>query len=215
MINQDAHHSHAVYLDLEWTCWNAPPPPGMQPEIIEVGIVEMDLVTLSITKEASYFVRPRRWEISPECTKLTGITTEDIRKAKPLDEVLVLLTKQFQPATKPCCAWGDDFSVIARKCTSLGLISPFRRSIDLSKIFQGAFVTKDQASLVAAIQMLGLEFDGIPHGALPDARNTAYLHASILRRMRREPDPAAAPAAELNEVSSLSPFAQKLSDCLK
>jgi inhibitor of KinA sporulation pathway (predicted exonuclease) len=187
----------------------------MQQEIIEIGIVEMDLVTLNITQEASYFVRPRRWEISPMCTKLTGITNEDIRKAKPLDEVLSVLTKRFRPANKPCCTWGDDVSVIARTCTSLGLVSPFRRPIDLSKVFQGAFVTKEQLSLGGAIQMLEMEFDGVPHGALPDARNTARLHASILRRMRREPDPVPSPAVERNEVVSLSPFAQKLSECLK
>jgi inhibitor of KinA sporulation pathway (predicted exonuclease) len=187
----------------------------MQQEIIEIGIVEMDLLTLNITEEASYFVRPRRWEISPKCTELTGITTEDIRKAKPLDEVLATLTKKFRPATKPCCTWGDDVTVISRTCTSLGFISPFRRPIDLSKVFQGAFVTKDQLSLGRAIQMLEMEFDGVPHGALPDARNTARLHASILRRIRREPDPIPSPVVERNEVVSLSDFAQKLSESLK
>jgi inhibitor of KinA sporulation pathway (predicted exonuclease) len=215
MSTDDIHHTHALYLDLELTCWDAPPPPGMQQEIIEIGIVEIDLVTLSITQEASYFVRPRRWEISHKCTMLTGITSEDIRKAKPLDEVLALIAERFRPANKPCCAWGDDVSVISRTCTSLGLVSPFRRPIDLSKVFQGAFVTKEQLSLGGAIQMMEMEFDGIPHGALPDARNTARLHASILRRMRREPDPVPSPAAERNEVVSLSPFAQKLSDSLK
>jgi inhibitor of KinA sporulation pathway (predicted exonuclease) len=74
-------HAHALYLDLEWTCWDAPPPPGMRQEIIEIGIVEMDLLTLAVTEEASYFIRPRRWEISPMCTRLTGITSEDISKA--------------------------------------------------------------------------------------------------------------------------------------
>lgn len=214
MAVDNVHHTHALYLDLEWTCWNAPPPPGMQQEIIEIGIVEMDLLTLNITQEASYFVRPRRWEISPKCTRLTGITTEDIQKAKPLDEVLSVLTKKFRPANKPCCTWGDDVSVIARTCASLGLVSPFRRPIDLSKVFQGLFATKDQLSLGRAIQMLEMEFVGIPHGALPDARNAARLHSSILRRMRREPDPVS-PPVERNEVVSLSPFAQKLSACLK
>ena len=47
----------------------------------------MDLSKLKILDEASYFVRPRRWEISKKCAKLTGITDEDIRSAKPLAEV--------------------------------------------------------------------------------------------------------------------------------
>jgi len=215
MTLDGVHHTNALYLDLEWTCWNVPQPPGMQQEIIEIGIVEMDLITLDITQEAAYFVRPRRWEISPKCSALTGITNEDIRTAKPLGEVLAAVTKKFQPADKHCCTWGDDVSVIDRTCTSQGLVSPFRRPIDLCKVFQGVFATKNQLSLGGAIQMLGLEFDGEPHGALPDARNTARLHASILYRMRREPEPVPSPTIEKIEVVSLSPFAQKLVDCLK
>ncbi len=105
--------------------------------------------------------------------------------------------------------------MISKICTSLGLVSPFRRPIDLSKVFQGAFTTKDQVSLSAALQMLDLKFDGIAHGALPDAKNTARIHASILRRMRRELDPVPLQVIERTEVASLSPFAQKLRDCLE
>jgi inhibitor of KinA sporulation pathway (predicted exonuclease) len=126
-----------------------------------------------------------------------------------------VLSEKFNPANKPCFTWGDDVSVMARTCKSLGLVSPFRRPIDLAKIFNGVFATKEQTSLGKAIQMLGLEFDGVPHGALPDARNTAHVHASVLRRMRREPDPVASPVGVRVETVSLSPFAQKLSQCLK
>jgi len=84
---EDRHHKHAIYLDLEWTCWNTVPPAGMKQEIIEVGIVAMDLANLKLLDEASYFVRPRRWEISQKCTMITGITDQDIRSAKPLGEV--------------------------------------------------------------------------------------------------------------------------------
>jgi inhibitor of KinA sporulation pathway (predicted exonuclease) len=215
MSSSDMQHPQALYLDLEWTCWNFPPPPGMKPEIIEIGIAEMDLSTLIITQEAGYFVRPRRWEISAQCTKLTGITDGDIRKAKPLEEVLAVLTRKFQPANKACCTWGDDVAVMARACRSMGLNSPFRYAIDLSKVFQGVFAAREHASLGSAIQVLGMEFDGLPHGALPDARNTARLHAAILRRMRREPDPAPTLISEREEFVSLSPFAEKLAESLK
>jgi hypothetical protein len=54
-----------------------------------------------------------------------------------------------------------------------------------------------------------------PHGALSDARNTAHVHASILRRMRGEADTTLVPPAKRDEAVSLSPFAQKLSESLK
>src|ERR1700734_1549131 len=97
MTLEDRHHKHAIYLDLEWTCWNTVPPAGMKEEIIEVGIVAMDLANLKLIDQASYFVRPKRWEISQKCTTLTGITDQDIRTAKPLGEVVGALTKRFQP----------------------------------------------------------------------------------------------------------------------
>ena len=214
MIAIDMDQTTALYLDLEWTCWDSLPPLGMQSEIIEIGLVEMNLGTLDIIQEGTYFVRPRRWEISLKCANLTGITADDIRRAPPLSEVLGVLTKKFEPQKKPCCTWGDDVSMIAKTCQGLGLISPFRRPIDLAKVFHGAFATKEQKSLGAAIKMLDLEFDGVPHGALSDARNTARVHACILRRMRRDPEPPQTKVIKRNEIASLSPFAQKLGECL-
>lgn len=212
MIAANVFHTTALYLDLEWTCWDAPPPLGMRPEIIEIGIVEMDLDTLTCIQESAYFVRPRRWEISLMCTNLTGITAGDVQSAAPVGDVLATLTEKFEPQRKPCCTWGDDVSVMAQTCRNLGLVSPFRRPIDLARVFQGAFALIEQKSLSAAILMLGLEFDGVPHGALPDARNTALIHASMLRRMRREPDPPPPETFNRHENAQLSPFAQKLRD---
>jgi len=60
MLDETMRHTRALYIDLESTCWNRMPPPGMTPEIIEIGIVELDLIGLRITQEAAYFVRPRR-----------------------------------------------------------------------------------------------------------------------------------------------------------
>jgi|SRR6185312_14165903 len=208
------HYTHAIYLDLEWTCWNTTPPPGMKQEIIEIGIVAMDLNDYKILDGASYFVRPRRWEISLKCTNLTGITDEDIRRARPFAEVLGTLTKRFHPNGKPCCTWGEDVPVLARACSFVGLLSPFGRPIDLSKVFQGAFATKERIGLTAATQMLEIKFDGFAHGALPDARNTALIHASLLRRLRREPEPTNQSPLKADAVLSFSPFAQKLKDCL-
>jgi len=208
-------YAEALYLDLEWTCWNSPPPLGMKQEIIEIGIVVMDLNELRMLDEASYFVRPCRWEISQKCTDLTGITDQDIRNARPFAEVLQDLLKRFHPKERPCCTWGDDMPVLARACSSVGQMNPFRRSIDLSRVFQGAFAIKENVGLRTATEMLAMTFDGIPHGALPDARNTAMVHAAILRRLRLEPEPRDPSPIVQEAIGSLSSFAQKLSECLK
>ena len=155
-------------------------------------------------------MRPRRWEISQKCTKITGITDQDIRNAKPLGEVLRALTMRFQPQGKPCCTWGEDVPIFARACKEIGLVSPFGRPIDLCRIFHGAFATKDQIGLKAATEILGINFDGFAHGALYDARNTALIHASILRRLRQTLDLTGQPPAQEEPTVALSSFAQKL-----
>jgi 3'-5' exoribonuclease 1 len=171
---------------LELTCWNKAPLPGLHNEIIEIGIVEMDLSTLAITCEAQYFVRPSgRWEISGYCTKITGITKSDIIRADSLEEVLKGLEPRFQPDGKRTAAWGNDVAVLKNACASANLESPFRRSLDLSQLFRELFLLPDRLSLEAALQHLGMTFEGIKHGALPDARNEARLHSAVLRGIRQ------------------------------
>ena len=215
IMDDSVQHARALYIDLEWTCWDGPPPPGMTQEIIEIGVAEMDLITLEITKDASHFVRPRRWDISPKCTQLTGITRKNILTARPLADVLTDLSQEFRPRSVPCCSWGEDIPVLAKTCASMKLDNPFRMPIDLCKVFQSVFALKQQPGLSAAIKMLGLEFDGFPHGALSDARNAARVHASILRWTRQETDRTDDRVVEQKEVAPLSPFAQKLAESFK
>ena len=170
---------------------------GLKQEIIEIGIAEMDLQTLEITREASYLVRPRRWEISNRCTDLTGITRDDIQAARPFPAILKLMTADFSPSNALCCAWGNDAELIASTCRIHGAKSPLRNCVDLAHLIHRLFLLEQQASLRDAVRMLGMEFDGIPHSALVDARNTARIHAAVIRRLRREPDPP--PVRERNQ----------------
>ena len=203
-----------LYLDLELTCWDMAPPKGLQSEIIEIAVVAMDLSELSLCREHAYFVRPRRWEISEKCTKLTGITAEDVKSGRPLDQVLPLIAKHFDPLPKLCCAWGDDGAVLAAKCRAVGIEPPFSRSIDLSMVVQQILVARGQMSLSSATEFFGLAFDGVPHGALADARNTARLHAAILRRLRGVPEPLPAVSEPQQPVILQTLFGERLQACL-
>jgi inhibitor of KinA sporulation pathway (predicted exonuclease) len=216
MIHGDEkYHARSIYIDdVELTCWVGSPPPGMQQEIIEIGLVEMDLQTLEITRERSHFVRPKRWEISERCTKLTGIVSDDIQRARPFPEIVESLTKEFSPSNAVCCAWGDDAGLIASTCQSHALKTPLRNRLDLSQLVQWLFLLKQTPSLRNAVEMFGLDFDGVPHGALVDARNTARGHAAVIRRMRRESDLVAAPMEQIVEVSPITSFGEKLRSAL-
>jgi inhibitor of KinA sporulation pathway (predicted exonuclease) len=213
-MQDSKRHERLLYIDTESMFWAGPPPPGLSYDIIEIGVVELDLTTLKIVRERAHFVRPTRWEISDRCTRLTGITPDDIRTARTFPEVLTKVAKEFSPSTALCCTWGDDASLIAAACRQHGLPMPIRSVLDLAPLFQSLFLLKQMASLHSAVSMLGLNFDGVPHGALPDARNTALLHAEILRRMRREPDPTAL-VATADQSPAMTAFGDKLLAALR
>jgi inhibitor of KinA sporulation pathway (predicted exonuclease) len=182
----------------------------MRQEIIEIGVVEMDLQTLETTRENSYFVRPKRWEITERCTELTGITRDDIKSARPFPQVIAAVTQEFSPAKTLCCAWGNDAGLIAAACQVHGLKTPLRYRLDLSQLFQSAFLLRQTPSLHNAVEMLSLNFDGVPHGALADARNTARVHAAVIRRMRRQPDPPPSSTKHTVEATSVTSFGEEL-----
>jgi inhibitor of KinA sporulation pathway (predicted exonuclease) len=207
-------HSRAVYIDVELTCWSGPPPSGMKPEIIEIGIVEMDLAMLTITRERSHFIRPRRWEISSKCTKLTGITAGDIRLAQHFPQVLDAVIDEFAPSKALCCMWGHDAALIADTCKLHGLKSPLRNLLDLAHLVKGLFLLKQNPSLKHAIQLLGLEFHGVAHTAIVDAHNTARTHAAVIQRMREDLGHSRAPVNNIRRKVQLSNFAEKLKQSL-
>ena len=77
---------HSVlYIDLELNC----PDRVRQgdPEIIEIGIAELDTTSLSIVRERDYLVLPYR-DISRLCTKITGLTSDDFKGAQAFKDVI-------------------------------------------------------------------------------------------------------------------------------
>jgi len=176
----------ALYLDLEMTCWPGPPPPGMQQDIIQIGVIEANLDTLSISREACYYVRPRNSTVSEYCTAFTGITEQRIRReGKPFGEVIATITRKFGPQGKSCFTWGNDAAALISACDCAAVAYPFN-IIDLAFLYQLETGSRVAVSLENALLHLGLEFVGTPHDALIDARNTALLHMAMLLRTRRQ-----------------------------
>ena len=214
-FDETVQHTRALYIDLECLCWDGPAPPGMKQDIIEIGVVEMDLGTLQIVQESSYFIRPKRWEISSKCTtQLTGIVREDILTARSFSEVLTDIAEKFRPAATPCCAWGNDHSLLSIHCDLMRVRNPFKQPIDLCKVFKGLIAARQTLGLGDAVTMLGLKFEGVPHGALPDARNTARVHAAMMSRMHLEPSSVEPAIVTRVAPVPLSPFARKLAQSL-
>jgi inhibitor of KinA sporulation pathway (predicted exonuclease) len=145
---------------------------------------------------------------------MTGITEADVKRAQSFPEVLDSLAERFLFRKSLCCTWGNDAELIASSCQTYGRKTPLRSHLDLSRLFQGMFLLKQTPGLGDAVKMMGLKFDGVPHGALADARNTAHVHAAMIRRMRREPELISSPGEQPGEVPQITSFGHKLLQAL-
>jgi len=172
MGNKDSEvqFERAVYIDLEWNCWDSTKPTTQHREIIEIGAVELNLETLEIELQKDYLVRPRPFDISDRCTAITGLTAADPKCSPLLPEVLARFEQDFSPKQKMCCTWGHDSEFLAEACGRYKLRSPLRNCVDVAQLFWRNFLLRSQPSLRTAMDALGIQFDGVAHTALADAK---------------------------------------------
>jgi inhibitor of KinA sporulation pathway (predicted exonuclease) len=177
----------ALYLDLEMNCSDELQPSlnKSDPEIIEIGICRLDVPSLRIAHETNYLVRPLHLDISLRCTAITGLTTGDLKSAPSFKDVLASIRRDW-PANATCFAWGKDGDILERACRKHHLNMPFRHFLDLSQIVRSALLLEQQPGVKSAMELLGLSTDGGAHMAVIDARNTARIHAELIRRYRAE-----------------------------
>lgn len=94
-------------VDVEATCWEGEPPPGQHNEIIEIGLVVLNLHTLERTDKRSIMVRPEHSEISEFCTRLTGITAGEAASGLTFHEACHLLRREYHSDSRLWASWGD------------------------------------------------------------------------------------------------------------
>ena len=175
-----------VVLDLEETCWDGEPPAGERAEIIEIGIAEVLLDgPARIGRTASLTVRPRFSRISPFCTRLTGITPEAARRGRPLGEAVATVRQEFGGAGKTWAAWGRDDIPLARDCAAVGVAPPAHGGfVDIGALWAMLSGAERAEGLKAALESLGLVFDGTQHRALDDAVNAARVVIALSGMLR-------------------------------
>jgi inhibitor of KinA sporulation pathway (predicted exonuclease) len=179
-------HNRVLFLDTESTCWRGVPPDGFDNEIIQFGIVELDVASLQIIRSKSYYVKPKKYEISLYCQNLTGITDDVIRtRGRRYDHVLNTIINDFSPHNKITYAWGSDESIITKACNQFVMANPFTTMLDYGIQFKHLINQKENVSLSNALKMVGLQFSGNMHDAEIDAQNLANLYAQITKQFRK------------------------------
>jgi len=176
-----------LVIDIEATCWEGYPPKGEVSEIIEIGVVPVDLKSMEIGVGESIYVRPNRSSISSFCTDLTGITPKIIReKGIEYADAITKLTTEYDSRNCPMFSWGNyDREMFWRGADMYSCDFPFHLShFDIKYFFSMWQGTVKMYGLGKALKRLGIEFEGTPHCGRDDAYNTAKILVEMLKSFK-------------------------------
>lgn len=211
---KDLHIINVV--DVEATCWDAekgsPQPPDEETEIIEIGIVELDLRTFERRKKTSLLIKPVLSRVSPFCTQLTTITQAMLdAEGVPYEQACAYIREHFKSTKRPWCSWGvydrDMFDLEARRRVLAGTASlgpqehekasnrmlgwppevyPFsRQHTNMKQVLSlvgGRF--DGEFGMAHACSLAGLTLEGTHHRGHDDAWNIAGIVTWMLKTTR-------------------------------
>jgi inhibitor of KinA sporulation pathway (predicted exonuclease) len=170
----------AVIYDLEFTAWTGSMShrwlrPGEFKEIVQIGAVKVDAVSMKIVGEFDAIVRPRiNSALSPYFEKLTGISN-DALKTGGVDLAVALTRFVAFCGSDMTSAFGRDDLVIGENIRLYGLkdIAPAANFIDLRPWFRSNGLDSRGLHSCDVGPRLGVPFEGHTHNALADSRSLA------------------------------------------
>ncbi|WP_418119915.1 exonuclease domain-containing protein [Variovorax sp. 350MFTsu5.1] len=177
-----------LVIDFEATCCDHGTVPREQMEIIEFGAVMVDGSTFKSVDEFQSFVRPQRHpRLTPFCTKLTSIHQGDVDSA-PLFKDAVGLFKNwlYRYSGFAFCSWGDyDLKQLRQDCDFHRVPYPISAPhLNVKRLFAERQNLTKKPGLGDAVQLAGLEFSGVHHRGIDDARNIARLLPYVFGQAR-------------------------------
>lgn len=170
------NYTKIIAFDLEMCCWNDGRKPNTG-EIIEIGLVEIDLESGTLLRVGQYYVKPDHDEVSEFCTQLTGITPDMVRKqGRPLRDVLRTIEKNFGFKSRIYMAWGRDDLVLFNECDSKGIDLHRFEYLNFSLLYKIRRKIKNKRiGMRKAMVREGIDWVGNQHSGVVDAYNLARL----------------------------------------
>ena len=170
-------------VDVEATCWAKSPPPGESSEIIEIGVCVVDTDGWRRVERRRILVRPRRSQVSPFCTELTGLTQAQVDGGMEFATACALLCDELRGRFRTWASWGEyDRRQFERQCATAGVGYPFgSRHINVKERFATAFGLRCGVGMSRALAHAGLPLEGRHHRGDDDAWNIAAIVVELAR----------------------------------
>lgn len=168
-----------LVIDVEATCSEDDSVPRNQMEIIEIGAVIAEALTLDVIDEFQTFVKPvRHPKLTKFCRDLTTIRQIEVEIAPLYSVAMQRLTKWLRAYPHfVFCSWGDyDRVQFERDCYYHNVPYPLgKQHINLKKTFAQNQGLRKQIGMTVALRKAGLSLRGTHHRGIDDARNIAQL----------------------------------------
>lgn len=162
-------------VDIEATCWDDKEFQKLHSEVIEIGAAIYDTEADSHTFSFCTFVKPKLLDISPFCTKLTGIKESDLADAMDFRyefQVLLRIFDQFKVKLPDLifASWGQyDYNKLKEEAAKYGLRGDqfFAKHFNISAWFKESIKAEKRYGVQAALKHLGVD-KVVAHRALDD-----------------------------------------------
>lgn len=174
-----------LVIDLEATCDDRGRIPRDESEIIEIGAVLLDAVTLLELEEFQTFVRPViHPQLTAFCTKLTSIQQADVERAPGFVAAIDALRTFIAGRDVLFGSWGDyDRAQLEREATRHGVLLPLgAHHLNIKQAFNDRAGGHKRRGVGQALSYVGRQFEGTAHRGIDDARNIARLLPYALGR---------------------------------
>lgn len=174
-----------VVIDIEATCWEKKAPAGQENEIIEIGICTLDIQSGQRLEQESIIVKPSKSKVSPFCTRLTGLTQEQVDRGMRFERACLLLRKKYQSKRRIWASYGDyDRHMFEHQCQERHIKYPFSSHINIKSLYAMLMGLPKELSLSDALEHMGVEFEGTPHRGRDDAWNEAMILSKLIHLIR-------------------------------
>jgi inhibitor of KinA sporulation pathway (predicted exonuclease) len=175
--------TYYLVVDLEATCDDRQTIPRAESEIIEIGAVLVEGVTLRTVGEFQTFVKPVvHPKLTPFCTQLTTITQADVDPAQTFPAAAARLAAFGAGAL--FCSWGAyDRNQLEADARRHGVPAPLGpRHWNVKEAFARAAGDRRTMGNRSVLDRVGLTATGTHHRGIDDARNIARLLPFALGR---------------------------------
>jgi len=174
-----------IVIDVEATCWEGEQPPSQEPEIIEIGVCVLDVLSGERLAREGILVRPERSQVSPFCTQLTTLTPERVGRGVTFEHACRILRRKYGAGDRWASYGDEDRHLFERQCVARGVPYPFGPThLNVKALIALLHGLPREIGLPGALALLNLPAEGTPHRGVDDACNTARLLASLILHHR-------------------------------